>query len=102
MFMLIDFVTILTTIGFKMTDTLFRKNVILREFNIHNPKTPLSEGLDVKHRVQPNGEDYVSLMGTKQHINRYLQNAPLLSERLRTLNDLPKMRIIDTTKVMIQ
>ena len=82
--------------------TLFRKNVILREFNIHNPKTPLSEGLDVKHRRQPNGEDYVSLMGTKHQINNYLQDAPILSERLRTLNDLPKMRIIGTHKVMIQ
>jgi len=82
--------------------TLFRKNVILREFNIHNPKTPLSEGLDVKHRRQPNGEDYVSLMGTKPQINNYLQEAPILSERLRTLNDLPKMRVINTTKVNIQ
>lgn len=82
--------------------TIFRKNVILREFNIHNPDTPLSEGLDVKHRRQPNNEDYVSLMGTRQQINRYLQNAPLLSERLRTLNDLPKMRVIGTRKVNIQ
>jgi hypothetical protein len=79
--------------------TLFRKNVILKEFNLNNP---LSEGLDVKHRRQPNGEDYVSLMGTKQQINNYLQDAPLLSERLRTLNDLPKMRVINTTKLNIQ
>jgi len=85
-----------------MTTTLFRKNVILKEFNIHNPKTPLSEGLDVKHRIQPNGEDYVSLMGNRQQINHYLQDAPLLSERLRTLNDLPKMRIIGVQKVNIQ
>jgi hypothetical protein len=82
--------------------TLFRKNVILREFNIHNSKTPLSEGLEVKHRRQPNNEDYVSLMGTKQQINNYLQEAPILSERLRTLNDLPKMRIINSTVVRIQ
>lgn len=85
-----------------MTSALFRRNVILREFNIHSPKTPLSKGLEVKHRRQPNNEDYVSLMGTKTQINRYLQDAPIVSERLRTLNDLPKMRVINTTKVMIQ
>jgi hypothetical protein len=83
-----------------MTETLFRKNAILRDFNIR--KVPLSYGLDVKHRIQPNGENYVSLMGTKPQINKYLQEAPVLSDRLRTLNDLPKMRIINTTKVMIQ
>lgn len=98
--MLTDYVTILAITGSDMT--LFRKNVILREFNIHNPKTPLSEGLDVKHRRQPNGEDYCSIMGEKWQINYYLQNAPLLSERLRTLNDLPKMRVINSKVVRIQ
>jgi hypothetical protein len=88
--------------GFDMTDTLFRKNVILRRFDLHSPKTPLSPGLEVKHRLETNGENYVSLMGTKAQINTYLQDAPLISERLRTLNDLPKMRIINSVKVNIQ
>jgi len=80
--------------------TLFRKNVILRGHDIHS--IPLSEGLEKKNRLVDNNENYVSLLGTKPQINRYLQDAPIVSERLRTLNDLPKMRIIDTTKVNIQ
>ncbi len=56
----------------------------------------LPEGLDVLHRKEQNGEDYVSLTGTKQQINTYLQDKPILSERLRTLNNIPKYRIIDT------
>jgi len=80
--------------------TLFRKNVILRGHDIH--KIPLSEGLEKKNRLVDNNENYVSLMGTKQQINRYLQDAPIVSERLRTLNDLPKMRIIDTKVERIQ
>jgi hypothetical protein len=81
-------------------DTLFRKNVILKDFNVTSDG--LSEGLEIKHRLQPNNENYMSLMGTKAQINSYLQNKPILSERLRTLNDLPKWRIINTTKVHIQ
>jgi len=80
--------------------TLFRKNVILRGHDIH--KIPLSVGLEKKNRLVDNNENYASLMGTKQQINRYLQDAPILSERLRTLRDLPRMRVINTTKVMIQ
>jgi len=80
--------------------TLFRKNVILRGHDIH--KIPLSVGLEKKNRLVDNNENYASLMGTKQQINRYLQEAPILSERLRTLNDLPKMRIIGTKVERIQ
>jgi hypothetical protein len=80
--------------------TLFRKNVILRGHDIHS--IPLSEGLEKKNRFEQNNENHVSLMGTKQQINTYLQDAPIISERLRTLNDLPKMRVINTTKVNIQ
>jgi hypothetical protein len=80
--------------------TLFRKNVILRGHDIHS--IPLSEGLEKKNRLVDNNENFVSLMGTKQQINNYLQDAPILSERLRTLNDLPKMRVIGTQKVRIQ
>ena len=83
-----------------MTSTLFRKNVILRGHDIHS--IPLERGLEKKNRFEQNNENYVSLMGTKAQINRYLQDAPIVSERLRTLNDLPKMRVINTTKVSIQ
>lgn len=48
-----------------------------------------------------NGEINVSLTGEKPQINRYLQNAPILSERLRTLKNIPHYRIINTTKVEI-
>jgi hypothetical protein len=80
--------------------TLFRKNVILRGHDIHS--IPLSEGLEKKNRLVDNNENFVSLMGTKQQINRYLQDAHIVSERLRTLNDLPKMRVINSVKVNIQ
>jgi len=58
----------------------------------------LPQGLDVIHRKEQNGENYMTLTGTKQHINQYLQDKPILSERLRTLNNLPKYRIINTIK----
>jgi len=80
--------------------TLFRKNVILRGHDIHS--IPLEKGLEKKNRLVDNNENFVSLLGTKQQINRYLQDAPIVSERLRTLNDLPKMRVINTTKVNVQ
>ena len=57
----------------------------------------LPEGLDILNRKQEeNGENYMSLTGTKQQINTYLQDKPMLSERLRTLNSVPKYRIINT------
>lgn len=81
---------------------LFRKNVILRGHDIHS--IPLSEGLEKKNRLVDNNENYVTLIGNKAQINRYLQDAAhsIVSERLRTLNDLPKMRIIGTKKVFLQ
>jgi hypothetical protein len=81
-----------------MTNTLFRKNVIFKDYTIYHD---LSEGLEIRHR-NINGEDHASLMGTKQQINHYLQDKPIISERLRTLNDLPLYRIINTKKVRIQ
>lgn len=80
--------------------SLFRKNVILRGHDIHS--IPLEKGLEKKNRLIDNNENNVSLLGTKGQINRYLQNAPIVSERLRTLNDLPKMRVINGVKVNIQ
>jgi len=89
-----------------MTDTLFHKSVILKNINIQNRNDilgiPIKEGLDITHRQMPNNEVYSTLQGTKEQINHYLQSAPLLSDRLRTLNNLPKYRIINTKKVRVQ
>jgi hypothetical protein len=61
----------------------------------------LTEGLEITHRREANGENYMSLMGTRQQINRYLQDKPILSERSRTLNNVPKYRIINSVKERI-
>ena len=82
-----------------MTDTLFRKNVIFKDFKIRHD---LVEGLEIKNRREENNENYMSLMGTKEQINTYLQDKPILSDRLRTLNDIPHYRIINTRKIRIQ
>jgi len=74
------------------------KNVILKDYKITHD---LSPGLEIRHRREENDENYMSLMGTKQQINQYLRDKPVLSDRLRTLNDLPKYRIINTTKTRI-
>ena len=79
--------------------TLFRKDVILRDWY---DRKELETGLEATHRISDNNEDYCSLMGTKPQINRYLQDADITSERLRTLNNVPKYRIINTKKEVIQ
>ena len=74
------------------------KNVILKDYQWR----PVGiEGLDVINRKEENNENYISLTGTKQQINQYLQDKPILSDRLRTLNNLPKYRMINTTKERI-
>lgn len=78
--------------------TLFSKNVIL-DWNLN---TPLETGLEILHRKSDNNEDYASILGTKGQINRYLQNADIISERSRTLKNVPKFRIINTKKEVIQ
>ena len=59
------------------------------------------ENMDIINRKEQNNENYMSITGTKQQINHYLQDKPVLSERLRTLNNLPKYRIINSVKVRI-
>ena len=81
-----------------MSNTIFIKNVTLDEGITHD----LYPGLEKKNRLGENGENYVSLMGTKQQINKYLQDKPIISERLRTLKDIPHYRIINTRKIRIQ
>jgi hypothetical protein len=79
--------------------TLFRKNVIFKDFKIRHD---LTKGLEIINRKKENNENYMTLTGTKQQINTYLQDKPILSDRLRTLNNLPKYRIIGTQKERIQ
>lgn len=69
------------------------KNVVLNEGITHD----LYVGLEKKNRLI-DGYNYVSLTGTKQQINRYLQDKPVISDRLRTLKDIPHYRIINTIK----
>jgi len=83
-----------------MNDSLRIKNVILKKYNV-TKLPPGFEGLDIIHRKEENDECYMSLTGPKQLINNYLQDKPILSERLRTLNNLPKFRIINTVKKRI-
>ncbi len=87
--------------GFHHNMTLFRKNVILRNYDNFR-KIPLETGLEVLHRKYDNNEDYASLMGTKPQINKYLQQADIISERSRTLKSVPKYRIINTKVERIQ
>ena len=82
--------------------TLFVKNFILKTWDIH--KFPLVEGLEKANRKNENGENYCSLVGSKEQINNYLQEAAndILSDRLRTLNSIPKMRVINSKVERIQ
>jgi hypothetical protein len=74
------------------------KNVIMKNYEL---KPVGIKDLEITNRRVDNNENHVTIVGTKQHINEYLQDKPILSERLRTLNNLPKYRIINTTKERI-
>jgi hypothetical protein len=73
--------------------------VNIKNVTIKNPYT--EPGLEMLQTKQDNGEINVSLTGNKQQINRYLQDAPILSERLRTLKNIPHYRIINSTRIEI-
>ena len=79
------------------------KNVIFRNYDdaFDVTKTQPKDGLDMAIHRSNNNEGYASLTGTKQQINHYLQDKALVSDRLRTLNNVPKYRIINTTKSRI-
>ena len=77
------------------------KNIIMKE-NLRTQNLPAGlEGLDIYHRPNENGESYMSITGPKQLINNYLQDKPILSDRLRTLKNIPHFRIIETKRVEI-
>lgn len=79
------------------------KNVIFRNFDdVCDMIKPRPEvGIDVANHRSDNNEGYVSITGTKQQINNYLQDKDIISDRLRTLNNIPKYRIINTKKERI-
>ena len=79
--------------------TLFRKDVILKEYKVYHD---LPQGLEMTLRRNENNENYASLTGTKAQINTYLQDKPIISDRLRTLNSVPKWRVINSQKIRIQ
>jgi hypothetical protein len=75
--------------------------VNIKNVTIKNPYKYTEPGLEMLQTKQDNGEINVSLTGNKQQINRYLQDAPILSERLRTLKNIPHYRIINSTRIEI-
>ena len=95
-------------VSLKMTETLFSKSVILRDFDIHLNihDIPVPKDMTITHRQSENNESYTILQGTKFHINKYLQiadyNGKLLSERYRKLSNLPKYRIYNSQMVRVQ
>ena len=83
------------------------KSVLLKDFNVNKdvrPFTPYKQGVEVKWQQSDNNETYASIVAeNKQEINKQLSllSNKIVSERCRTLNSLPKFRIINTTKKRI-
>lgn len=89
-----------------MTETLFSKSIILKDFDIYKNinDIPQSEGLEISYRPWDNNECSQILQGTKFQINKYCEDAgsKLLSERSRHFANLPKYRQIGNVKVRVQ
>ena len=82
------------------------KTVNLKNWNISNVRnfTPYKEGVEVKWHQDEKDETYASIIANnKQEINKQLDlmSKNILSERVRTLNNVPKFRIINTQKKRI-
>jgi hypothetical protein len=75
--------------------------VNIKNVTIKSPYKYTEPGLEMLETKQDNNEINVSLTGSKAQINRYLQDAPILSERLRTLKNIPHYRIINTKRIEI-
>lgn len=85
--------------------TLYRKSVVLRNFNIQNdlPNVKLSKGLEVAYKQLDNNECYATFIDySKRTINNKLAELNITSDRVRTLKDIPKMRIINSKMEKIQ
>ncbi len=79
------------------------KNVLLKDFNVNRDVAPFqpNKDIEIKWQQTDNNQTYASIIGNnKQEINKQLStlNNKIVSERCRTLNNLPKWRIINTTK----
>ena len=87
--------------------TLYRKSVILKDWNIQRDawSIPLSPTLEASHipiSIE-NEESYLTLISnSKEEINNKLSQFPVLSDRARTLKSIPKMRIIQGKVERIQ
>ena len=78
------------------------KNVQLNNFNVNKDVRPFQpdKNIEIKWQQTDNNQTYASIIGdNKQEINNQLStlNNKIVSERCRTLNSLPKYRIINTT-----
>ena len=81
------------------------KNVNLKNFNLADIRafTPYKEGVEVKWYQDEKDQTFASIVGSKKEINNQLQimSKNIESERVRTLNNLPKYRIINSQKIRI-
>ena len=86
------------------------KNIQLKNWNLKNVRgfDPYKEGVEIKWTQDKddkhNNETYASIIANnKQEINNQLSilSNNIGSERARTLNSIPKWRIIQTTKKRI-
>jgi hypothetical protein len=85
--------------------TLYRKSVVLRDFDIHKDRYNISlkEGLEVAWKQSDNKECYATFIhNDKEEINNKLSELNIASDRVRTLKEIPKFRVINTVKERIQ
>ena len=83
--------------------TLYSKSLELKDFKI-NPDVSYfvpKKGIEVKWQ-EKEGSIFATLIANKRKILQQQANElPVLSDRARTLKNLPKMRIINNHKVRI-
>ena len=74
------------------------KHVQLRDFNLRDTRNIPLKNVEVKWVQQENNETQASIIGNKQDINNQLAvlNNKIMSDRLRTVRNAPKCRIIKT------
>ena len=75
------------------------KHVQLGDFNLSNvrPFRP-NKNIEIKWKQADNNTTYASFIGSKQDINNQLAGLNnIISDRVRTLREVPKYRIIKTT-----
>ena len=85
--------------------SLYRKTVRLKNFDFYKdvPKLRLPVGMEAQHKKLDNNEAFATYIhNSKEEINNKLAELPILSDRVRTLNQVPKCRIINTKVERIQ